>query len=173
MNDVFSKPPTRSMVKEILADFSLTTETKPEINPKIHEASGGLGVDLPDTEKELFELNSFPLLDPKLGLKILNDLPLLFEVWGDFISDKSQSDVLLMEKAYATKNWAEVERLAHKIKGGVAYGTCRMFYACQYLERYYKAGHRALLDKLYHQIIAVNHETVAELKEWLKKYTNK
>ena len=172
MNDVFSKPPTLAIIKEVLAKFALTPRTKQEQSLKSHGDAYALGIDLP-TEEELFALNSFPVLDPKLGLKLLNDLPLLYEIWGDFISEKSQSDVHQLEKAYAAKNWAEVERLNHKIKGGVAYGTCRLFQACQYLERYYNAGHRTLLDKLYHQVIEVNRETVTELKKWLQHYANK
>src|SRR3990167_3242515 len=170
MNDVFTKPPTLAIVKEMLVKFALPSATKQSL--KSHRGAGVLGIDLP-TEEELFALDSFPILDSTLGLKILNDFPLLCEIWGDFIYEKAQSDVQQLEKAYAAQNWAAVERLAHKIKGGVAYGTCRIFHACQYLERYYNAGHRTLLDKLYHQVIAVNRETVAELKKWLQKYANK
>ena len=34
-----------------------------------------------------------------------------------------------------------------------------MQYACQYLERYKKAGYTKLLDPLYHQLIKVLEET--------------
>ena len=63
-----------------------------------------------------------------------------------------------------------MEKLAHKLKGGAGYlGVHRMFYACQYLERYYKAGHRnlELLDKLYHQIIDINQESIKAIELWL------
>ncbi|MBA4260435.1 MAG: hypothetical protein C0446_14825, partial [Chitinophaga sp.] len=69
--------------------------------------------------------------------------------------------------------WEEVEKLAHKIKGGVAYlGTQKMRYACQYLERYYKAGHRTLLEPLYQQLISVSNDTNQTLLNWLKQTVN-
>ncbi|MFT4059532.1 MAG: hypothetical protein QM652_08295 [Legionella sp.] len=43
-----------------------------------------------------------------------------------------------------------------------------MRYACQYLERYYKAGYRNLLEPLYQQIIQVNEDTINELNHWIK-----
>lgn len=176
MNDVFTKPASLPMIKEIVNKFISSQEPASHTlsNAKATSAPfGKLGVDLPDTEDALFELESFPVFDPKYGLQQINDLALLFDIWKAYISDEVQNDIHLMKKAYAKKDWAEVERLAHKIKGGVCYGTRRIFYACQYLERYYKAGHRMLLDKLYHQVLDVNGETIVTLTEWLGKYSNK
>lgn len=175
MNDVFTKPASLAMIQEIVNKFiSQQPSTDTPSNSKATPTSSGkLGVDLPDTEEALFELESFPVFDPKYGLQQINDLALLMEIWKAYLSDEMQNDVHLMKKAYAKKDWEEVERLAHKIKGGVCYGTRRLFYACQYLERYYKAGHRTLLDKLYHQVLNVNAETTGTLKEWLGKYSNK
>ena len=70
-------------------------------------------------------------------------------------------DKKAIQEAHANKDWATVERLVHKMKGGALYcGTLRMQYACQYLERYRKAGHTRLLEELYQQLLRVLHETV-------------
>jgi two-component system, OmpR family, aerobic respiration control sensor histidine kinase ArcB len=64
--------------------------------------------------------------------------------------------VLFLEKVkdYIQKDWSQIEKLAHKIKGGKVYIRTRRFqYACQYLERYFKAGHRSQLDKRYHLLL--------------------
>ena len=73
-----------------------------------------------------------------------------------------------IEKAYVDNNWDTIEKLAHKMKGGALYsGTIRMKYACQYLERYRKAGHTAMLDTLYHQLLSVLQETKQCIEHWL------
>lgn len=175
MNDVFTKPASLVLINEIVNKFASRHKIShtESIAKTIPVVRGTLGLDLPDTEAALFELGSFPIFDPKYGLQQINDLALLIDIWKAFLSDEMQSDFHLMKLAYAKKDWPEVERLAHKIKGGVCYGTCRIFYACQYLERYYKAGHRTLLGKLYHQVLDVNGETISTLSEWLGKYSNK
>ena len=66
-----------------------------------------------------------------------------------------------------------LDHLVHKMKGGVVYcGAPKMKFACQYLERYYKAGHTAMLERLYHQFIAVTEDTEREIKEWLRKQSS-
>lgn len=177
MNDVFSKPASTPMVKDIVSQFILkqqiTTNDSSHKEPSTQLSEGKLGYDLPETEQELFQLEAFEIFDPQLAMQHLNDMALLFTVLKDFISDTIQSDIHGMEQAYAVQDWETVEKLAHKIKGGLSYmGTRRMQYACQYLERYHKAGHRLLLDKLYKQVMDVNHTTVETLQAWLKKYTS-
>lgn len=55
------------------------------------------------------------------------------------------------------------------MKAGATYaGTVRMKYACQYLERYRKAGYSKSSEKLYHQLIRVVDETKNYIDEWLK-----
>ncbi|KTD36802.1 sensory histidine-kinase / response regulator [Legionella nautarum] len=74
-----------------------------------------------------------------------------------------------LKDAFAAKNYEQVEKLAHKIKGGAVYvGTTRMKYACQYLERYWKSGQQALFEKLYEQTVSVIEETVTFVENWLK-----
>lgn len=172
MNDVFSKPVTSAMLIDMVAQFALVYTTKePQYPVENSPVITSLGTDLPDQEDKLFQLDMFPLFDPKYALKQLNDFSLLLNLMNDFISEKMQQDIYLLKRAYDEKNWEQVEKISHKTKGGVAYlGAKKLQYACQYLERYYKAGHRLLLEKLYHQVIAVNDETLIELKKWLKTY---
>ncbi|KTD37477.1 sensory histidine-kinase / response regulator [Legionella nautarum] len=74
-----------------------------------------------------------------------------------------------MQAAFAAKNYEQVEKLAHKMKGGAVYvGTLRMKYACQYLERYWKSGQRELFEKLYAQAVSVIEETMSYVKNWLQ-----
>ena len=83
-----------------------------------------------------------------------------------------QQDLHYLEEQYKVKDWEGLEKTAHKIKGGVAYlGTQKMFYACQYFERYYKAGHSSLLEPLYHQIIKGNEDTIQELARWIQEHS--
>ncbi len=176
MNDVFTKPANVAMLKEIVNRFVIKTSPEPvqdELpqNQFTQPGTGKLGLDLPDTENQLFKLEAFPVFDEKFGLQQIPDLPVLLELLKTFISDKIQIDIHQMKQAYDRQNWIEIVRLAHKIKGGALYiGTRRLQCACQYLERYYKAGHRTLLDKLYHQLINVNQETMKTLKKWISKH---
>jgi two-component system aerobic respiration control sensor histidine kinase ArcB len=170
MNDLFSKPINASILDKMVHSFLLPNNKQPQVN-LVEINSNKLGVDLPDSEEELFNLDVFPIFDPKEGLKYTNSIILLIELLKDFISDAIQQDIKNMEKAYINGNWDGVEQLAHKIKGGAAVtGVKRMQYACQYLERYYKAGHRTQLNKLYLQIIDVNKETVKIVSDWIKTY---
>lgn len=129
-----------------------------------------LGPDLPETEEELFILESFPLFDEQLVLKQIPDKQFLVTLVENYLSDAIQQDMAELKREYSSKHWEQVERIAHKIKGGSAYlGTQKMHFACQYLERYYKAGHRALLEPLYDQILSVNEKTNEELRRWLEQ----
>lgn len=171
MNDVFSKPVNLAMMQKIIKAFAVFQQPEKNILSKdsVHK-SGTLGEDLPETENELFELDNYPLFDVNDALQQIGNQALLVDVLKDFVSDAMQNDVVQMEKAYVQQDWSTIEKIAHKIKGGVSYlGTQKLKYACQYLERYYKADHRNLLDKLYHQLMAVNRITLETVKEWLKQ----
>jgi HPt (histidine-containing phosphotransfer) domain-containing protein len=78
-----------------------------------------------------------------------------------------------MKNAYRKKDFALIEKIAHKVKGGAVYvGTTRMKYACQYLERYWKTGQQELFDKLYQQTIHTIKDTSVYISNWLKKPYN-
>ncbi|MDF1758636.1 MAG: ATP-binding protein [Legionellaceae bacterium] len=162
MNNVFSKPMSSEILKKIADQY---------IWQKSPQTKEPLGPDLPNTIDELFLLDKFPLFDLEESLKYTLDLPFLVELLNDYWFIEIKQDIFQIEDAYSNHNWPEIERLAHKIKGGALnIGVIRMRYACQYLERYHKAGHRELLDKLYHQLLTVNNETTSTLSAWLSQY---
>ncbi|MBA2650865.1 MAG: Hpt domain-containing protein [Tatlockia sp.] len=134
--------------------------------PSSASTTNGLGRDLPNTEEQLFELEQFPLLDVAIGLETLGSEATLFEILRgmiDLISEQKEE----LQQAHAAGDWEGVEQLAHKIKGGAEYpGTVRMKYACQYLERYRKAGHSTSLEKLYQQLICVLDDTQQSIEAW-------
>lgn len=171
MNDVFTKPANLTLIQCLIKTFaSNDTPPKTEENKLPTSVLGGLGKDLPNMGAELFQLEKYPLFDPKIALEQVNDLPLFFQILKDFLSGQVREDILLMKNAYAEKNWGQVESLTHKLKGGAVYlGTRRMQYACQYLEKYYKANHRSLLEQLYLQLLEVDKETCRELRTWLQR----
>lgn len=161
---VLTKPLTRAQAINILKTF---------VPARIAYASppaSKIQADLPAHSEELFQLEQFPLLDYKLGLKNCGTNCMLVELLTLMITQELPADFEQMKNAFAKKNYDVVERIAHKIKGGAVYvGTTRMKYACQYLERYWKTGAREHFDNLYHQAIKIIDETVVHLADWLKK----
>ena len=154
MNDVLVKPINLPAMQALVKRFAHSIDQK---SPE----EGRLGFDLPDTTNELFELAVFPLLDLENAIKNIGNEPLLFEMLRLMAIQEIPQDKKAIQEAHANKDWATVERLVHKMKGGALYcGTLRMQYACQYLERYRKAGHTRLLEELYQQLLRVLHETV-------------
>ncbi|KTC84417.1 response regulator [Legionella drozanskii] len=166
MDAVLSKPLTKTHASNILDHFV----RHPEIlkREKIEQAK----LDLPDTEEELFALGQFPLLEVEQTLKNLGNNSVFIELLQDLIEVSIPQDFPRMKDAFAAKDYEQVEKLAHKIKGGAVYvGTTRMKYACQYLERYWKSGQRELFDALYHQAISTIEETIIYIESWLLKNT--
>jgi two-component system aerobic respiration control sensor histidine kinase ArcB len=164
MNAVLTKPLTAKSCADIVDAFipGRQKEDLPSSTPK-------LGTALPDSEAELFILDAYPLLDIDEGIKITNSKEMLIEMLRLLAEGELQSDVQLMKEAFANKDDEKVQDLAHKIKGGAVYvGTIKMKIACQYLERYWKAGHRELFGKLYEQTVMVIENTIREINHWLK-----
>ena len=133
---------------------------------------GKLGRDLPDTEEQLFQLSELPVFDLKFAQEFFK------EDWEESLSamlpvflKTLPTEKTLIESAHANHNWGQIDKLAHKMKGGCLYmGTKRLAIACQYLERYLKAGHNKQVEKLYHQMITTMDETVPVLNAWLKTH---
>ena len=178
MDNVYTKPATMAIIQSILKEYYLQgreiaiQNPQPQDEPKLAR-SRTLGKDLPDTEDDLFIMDKFLVFSPKTALEYVEDEAILLKALNIFLSDDVQQDIHKMTIAYKKKNWGDIERLAHKLKGGLGYtGLLRMGYACQYLDRYYKAGHRDLkvLEKLYHQVINVNQESIKEVKSWINKF---
>ncbi|MCA0403932.1 MAG: response regulator [Proteobacteria bacterium] len=164
MDAVLSKPITQSQTSNILNAFLKQDKIASD------EPLDKIKFDLPDTEKELFNLEQFPILELEQTIKNLGDKTILIDLLKNLMQNELSSDYEKMKTAFAEENFVEVERIAHKIKGGAVYiGTIRMKYACQYLERYWKTGQRSLFPRLYEQAIAVIEETEHTIKNWLKK----
>lgn len=163
MNGVFTKPMTAISLRTLLDSF------QPREN-EAAKASLPLGLDLPNTEEELFALNSFPVLDIDKGIAVLGSLSVFSELLLTLSSEDLPHGELGIRQAYIQGDWLKIESLAHKLKSGAVYCcTTKLQYACQYLERYSKAGHSRLLEKLYYQLIQVIGETRQAINRWLEE----
>ncbi len=134
------------------------------------EYKGVLGYELPDNENQLFEINSLPALDAETFHKIYtyNDWEEAFtELMGIFL-ETLPKECSLIQEAHDRHDWKKVESLAHKMKGGcLTTGMQRLSIACQFLERYIKAGHNQQCEKLYEQMMRTIKDTVPEITHWL------
>jgi len=156
MNNVFSKPIKLDLLNKILSD--------------IEPQTASLGQDLPQTEEELFKLEQFPLFDVEEGIKDAGSIAALKELIGFMTEDSLTKDIIDTIVAYQKKDWDKVQRQAHKIKSSALYcHTTRLKYACQYLERYRRAGHLRLMEKLYHQFYQTVEDTKKTLEDWLRE----
>ncbi|BCA95590.1 histidine kinase [Legionella antarctica] len=172
MNATFTKPMNPETLEKIKLTYLSSINTasiKPE--PTVKDTSKKLGTDLPDSEEELFKLEDFPLLDTYGALfNMGNNEVLLNNVLKCMTEQEIPNDSAELENAYRSNDWETIEKLAHRMKGGLLYcGTTKLVYACQYLERYRKAGHIKLLEPLYHQLCMVIEETKDEISKWLKQ----
>jgi two-component system aerobic respiration control sensor histidine kinase ArcB len=170
MNDIYSKPINLSLMQTILTTYVGTHKKEPRVQQGLDaiEPPRSLGPDLPALEEELFYLDEFPYLDIQLAKDNISDERLLRDILEMMMSEEITQDIHSLKQAHLNQDWETVEKLAHKIKGGAVYiGTEKMRYACQYLERYKKAGHTKLLEPLYQQLLSVVVNTQAHIKEWL------
>jgi two-component system aerobic respiration control sensor histidine kinase ArcB len=125
----------------------------------------GLGLDLPATEGELFELERYPLFDEEEGIKNNMGDPNLLKELLDMVIQTMPDELALLNKAHDSLDWEQIGKMAHKLKGAALYcGTIRMRYACQYMERYLLAGHTKLCEKLYFQLNQVLENTLQYIK---------
>lgn len=162
MNAVLSKPLTQKSCSDILGSFIPSRKEKEIIFPNY-------AAELPEIEEDLFELDTFPILDIPEGMKATGTEEVLCEMLQFMVEQSMPEDIALLKKAHDLDDWEKTQKLAHKIKGGVVYvGAMRMKIACQYLERYWKTGQRKLLEELYQQILQVNEESTLEIKQWIK-----
>lgn len=170
MNAVFMKPLDGNLLGEMLKWVEKDKNTSDSKDAKpLSEATTGLGRDLPATEAELFELNDHPIFDEAEGLqKTEGKMEFLREALSMQL-ELIPPEIVNMEEAHLVGDWEKLQKVAHKLKGGSLYcGTIKMTLACQYLERYWKAGHRKLLEQLYQQALAVIEETQQAIRSWLE-----
>lgn len=169
MDDILSKPAKKDSLHQSIQQLINVLDPL-KIPNKDSPKQSLLGLGLPDTEEALFQLDEFPIFDEQLALEQVPNRALLITLLQSYQTEVVQQDVIQLQKAHQEKDWEQVEKIAHKIKGGVAYiGVQKMRFACQYLERYYKAGHRTHIEPLYQQIIEVHNQTNIELQHWLNQ----
>jgi CheY-like chemotaxis protein len=171
MDEIYSKPMTTSCLSQI-TDTYLSSETQIVVASKetpLALKEHTLGFELPETEAQLFDLDAYPLLDVQSVLPGMNnDANLLNNIIKAMRDSELPKDLADIQCAYEAGDWDWVEKTAHRMKGGLVYcGTSRLAYACQYLERYRKAGHTRCLEDLYHQLRRVADDTLETLNRWV------
>lgn len=167
LNDAFTKPLNPDTLEKIKSIY-LTKQPDKSPSPKDTKK---LGLDLPETEEELFKLDAFPLLDTKSALaSVGNDAALLNKTLKFMIEQELPNDIKALKMAYVSGEWKTIEKLTHQMKGGLVYcGAVKLVHACQYLERYHKAGQAKFLEPLYKQLCEVIDETKDAINQWLEK----
>lgn len=165
---VLAKPLTHAHATDILNTFIPTRKVTATKSITLHPRN-----DLPEENAQLFQLEQFALFDHELALKNCGNNTIVIELLTLMITQELPADLEQMKNAYRKKDFALIEKIAHKVKGGAVYvGTTRMKYACQYLERYWKTGQQELFDKLYQQTIHTIKDTSVYISNWLKKPYN-
>lgn len=161
MSDVFTKPVNLELMKNLIKTFILD---KLQLTNKPGK----------EISNNMLELERYPLFEPQAALKQVSDRSLLIQILKDYLYEQSRKDILQMHQAYEKKDWGNVERLAHKLKGSAVYmGIPRLQYVCQYLEKAYKTNQHMLLEQLYRQFLEIDEATCNELRSWLQKYNIK
>lgn len=170
MDQILNKPIRLENISELITKYNLNpfAEEKGLVTNNQLAKSETDKSDLPTHNLDLFNLEHFVLFDEKQGINNCGGLETLQEMLKMLINTELPSDRETMQKAFEQKNYSEIEKTAHKIKGSAVYiGTIRMKIACQYLERYWKAGERDLFEQLYHQTIKVIDDTTSNINAWL------
>lgn len=162
MNNVFSKPIKLDLLTKIMSDAITEHQSS--------QGSSWLGQDLPQTEDELFQLEQFSLFDVQEGIINVGSVDALKELIGLMIEESLTKDIQDIKIAHQKNDWNKVQAQAHKIKSSALYcHTTRLKYACQYLERYRRAGHMRLMENLYQQFCETAEDTKKAIRDWLRK----
>lgn len=120
-------------------------------------------------ENELFDLSSYPLLDLQQALKTTGNEQVLAQMLEFMVRESLPEDQNELQKSHETADWQQTQNIAHKIKGGAVYvGTIRLKMACQFIERYWKAGETELLERLYQQLLTVIEQSMIAIEEWVR-----
>lgn len=103
MNKVLQKPIRPEQMRSLLEQFIQSTPAVVKFEPG--NAYSGLGSSLPDTEEQLFQLDSYPVLDIQNGIRLLGSEELLIELLGQLINENFPKDITALELAFREKNW--------------------------------------------------------------------
>lgn len=173
IDKVLTKPATLNAIQALVEQFQLANQydlLSVATSSKQQQSAGLLGHDLPDNEQELFNLNQYPLFDTANGIASAGSEDVLKTLLHVLVNNTIPEDETAIIQAHDEQNWQRIEHIAHRMKSGALYcGTIRFRYACQYLERYRKAGHTQLQENLYQQLLTVVAETKHFLEQWLKQ----
>lgn len=178
INEVIIKPIRPEILTAICNKFALFGDKsdKPlpiQTSPLLTKIAGksALGADLPDTEDKLFSLKQFKIFDIKKAQKILGDNSTnLINMLKMNLETIIPQELPRLPQAHQENDWKTVAHIVHKLKSGLVYvGLTRLAMACQYLERYYKAGNTKLLEKLYEQVLKTIEATNLDLKATVLK----
>ena len=122
-----------------------------------------------ETELPLFDLEAYPYIDSNAALSHLNhNKALLVMMLQEFFLQEMPVEKQKLTTAFVAQDWDKIEKLTHKIMGGIMYlGLMKMQYACQNLERYYHTGHTRLLPALYQQFMQIFDDTQHAIQQWL------
>lgn len=160
MNEVYRKPISSDALKTMMTRLQQSTHHT-LVQQKLN------GVDLPEHEHELFEIEQYPILDINLAIQNLGNESLVAVIFKDLMEHGILDDLALIRAAFDLDDWQTIEMLTHKMKGGACYGTVRLYYALLYLERYIKAGYTLSRERLYQQMLSVINDTMRSLETWL------
>lgn len=155
MNDVFSKPLSLQNLKSILLKYCSYQNKLRDLK---EERTG-----LPDTDKQLFELEAFSVLDLDYALQRIKNKEALLDMLEQLATQLIPTEKSNLLAAKSKDDWKTIETKAHHLKGSAVYcGTFKMQYANQYLECYCKMKLNAdsgIREKLYYQLLDVLDET--------------
>ena len=167
INEIWLKPLTIEKIKKLdkyWLDNKKVTVERLHIPVQFKSTENELDVEESNIGIEkanLLEIiNSYPIFDKSISLKNLSDNEKLFQEVVEMFNQSIPEQLQDLEKAYALKNWAALENIVHKIKGGACYvGAIRLNYVCQNFLRCYLTGQSQLLDSLYQCLIGSLTET--------------
>jgi PAS domain S-box-containing protein len=171
MNEALTKPMTLDILNAITSTY-FTPKASNYLNavpPKKSEKIMLSGTDAPDTIAKLFDLDSFALLSSNNAITAMSGNRHLFKtILLCVVNEHMPKDKATLKSHHVNGNWEAIEEAAHYLKSGALYyGADRLVHACQYLEQYRKAGHSALLEPLYQQLIRLMDETSDAIRHWL------
>jgi CheY-like chemotaxis protein/two-component sensor histidine kinase len=154
MNQVLTKPIRSDMLKMLINDFHLNSETPPDVT-RINT-------------NPLHSPEQHPVLDIQCGINILGSEATLMELLHLFI-DENRTDINSIQAAWQTDDFVAVQNLAHKMKSSALYcGAIRMRYACEALEHHFQHQAEGLPEKLFYDFCEITEETITAVEDWFK-----
>lgn len=163
MNHVLTKPTKPKVLKATIEKFLSSSSSQPS------DASvpDGFGLELPESDEALFQLD-FSVFDVRKAVEILGNEKTVKKLLPVFIKESIVKGIADLHAAHQKKDWEVVRKNAHRIKSGAfSIGAMKMGYACQYLDKYYLAGRKTQLEKLYLQLLHVLDETKKAVEDYL------